>query len=87
MDIGALRAGVAPKSHAPVRTIFVILEAPCLGKCSTGYDFFKLVQVLARKSHGASFLPKQLLPRANETAGQPVTEKPVVAQSISGLAL
>ena len=31
MNIDALRGGVAPKSHASARTVFSILEAPCLG--------------------------------------------------------
>ena len=45
------------------------------------------VQVLARESHGAFFLPRQLLPRAKGTAGQTVSERSGVAQSISGPAL
>ena len=33
MDINALRGGVAPKSRAPVRALFFILEAPCFVGC------------------------------------------------------
>ena len=40
MYIDALRGGVAPKSNASVCTVCFILEAPGLGKCRTGHDFF-----------------------------------------------
>ena len=40
MNMDALRGDVALKSHASVRTVCFILEAPCHGKCRTGHDFF-----------------------------------------------
>eukprot|EP00614_Pseudopedinella_elastica_P039168 CAMPEP_0181267728 /NCGR_PEP_ID=MMETSP1097-20121128/5083_1 /TAXON_ID=35684 /ORGANISM="Pseudopedinella elastica, Strain CCMP716" /LENGTH=131 /DNA_ID=CAMNT_0023367231 /DNA_START=92 /DNA_END=483 /DNA_ORIENTATION=- len=44
------------------------------------------VQVLGRESHGTFFLPRQLLPRANGTAGKAVSERPGTFEVFANLA-
>ena len=66
----SLLAGSASYSHSLSQNCSEAADAPP-HRCPWAH--ISLKQVLARESHGAFFLPRQLLPRANGTATKTVS--------------